>query len=165
MPGFPAAQAARLAHATPSQLAHWRRRGVVEPTGDDGTYSFRDLVALRVVVSLLDAGLPTARVRAALGALRSCGDELSGLRIVTDGVSVFACRDDGEILDALRAGQLALFVSVDHYAAALDADVRAFTAERDAFVEHLHGAGDESDDDDGERVVGAGVVAGLGDGR
>ena len=80
------------------------------PTEADGRYSFRDLVALRIVVSLLDAGLPMVRVRSALEVLRASGDELAGLRIVTDGVSVFACYDDGQILDALRTGQLALFV-------------------------------------------------------
>jgi hypothetical protein len=51
---------------------------------------------------------------------------------------VWACRDDGQILDALRRGQLALFVSVDAYAAEVDAEVRTFDAERRDFVEALH---------------------------
>lgn len=110
---------------------------MVAPSGADGGYSFRDLVALRVVVSLLDAGLPMVRVRAALEVLRASGDEIAGLRIVTDGVSVFACYDDGQILDALGRGQLALFVAVDRFAAALDTDVEAFTTEREAFLAHL----------------------------
>jgi hypothetical protein len=50
---------------------------------------------------------------------------------------VWACRDDGQILDALRAGQLALFVSVDHFVESVEADVRAFDAERSAFVADL----------------------------
>jgi uncharacterized protein with ACT and thioredoxin-like domain len=57
--------------------------------------------------------------------------------IVTDGTAVWVCRDDGEILDALRAGQLALFVAVDRYAAEVDAEVRAFDADRRRFVEQL----------------------------
>jgi hypothetical protein len=67
-------------------------------------------------------------------------DALAGLRIVTDGVTVFACYDDGQILDALRNGQLALFVAVDRYADALTADVAAFTAERDEFLARLGAA-------------------------
>jgi DNA-binding transcriptional MerR regulator len=141
--GFPAAAAARLGGCTRSQLGHWRRSGVVSPSGPDGRYTFRDLVALRVVVSLLDAGLPMVRVHAALDVLRDVsgesGEALAGLRIVTDGVSVFACYDDGQILDALRNGQLALFVAVDRYADALSADVAAFTAERDEFLSQLRG--------------------------
>ena len=46
------------------------------------------------------------------------------LRLVTDGESVWACRDDGQILDALRHGQLALFVAVDRFADEVDAEVR-----------------------------------------
>jgi DNA-binding transcriptional MerR regulator len=164
--GFPAAQAARLGGCTRSQLGHWRRSGVVVPSHDDGTYSFRDLVALRVVVSLLETGLPMARVRAALQAIRTDGsstsDDLAGLRIVTDGVSVFTCYDDGQILDALRNGQLALFVAVDRFVADLGADIEAFTAERDAFLTQLQAGSADSGGDGDETVVGHSVVTGVG---
>ena len=49
---------------------------------------------------------------------------------MSDGESVWACRDDGEILDALRHGQLALFVAVDRFADEVDAEVRAFDSDR-----------------------------------
>ena len=87
--------------------------------------------------SMLDAGLPSPRIRVALDAVRDAGHDLSSLRLVTDGRHVWACHDDGQILDALRAGQLALFVSVDQVAADVDADVRAFSLERAEFVERL----------------------------
>jgi DNA-binding transcriptional MerR regulator len=134
---YTAAQTARLAGCTGSQLRYWARSGLVTPSADGGSYTFADLVALRVVTSLLDAGLPLNRVRAALEYLAAAGDDLSGLRLVTDGSTVWACRDDGQILDALRAGQLGLFVAVDHFAASVEADVRAFDAERRAFVADL----------------------------
>jgi DNA-binding transcriptional MerR regulator len=138
--GYTAAQAARLSRCTVSQLRYWARSGLVPPTlaeSGPGKYAFRDLVVLRVVRSLLDAGLSSARVHAAVRWLRESGDELTGLRLVTDGRSVWACRDDGQILDALHAGQLALFVAVDQLAAEVDAEVRAFDAERAAFVERI----------------------------
>jgi DNA-binding transcriptional MerR regulator len=135
--GYTAAQTARLAGCTGSQLRYWARSGLVTPSGDDASYSFGDLVALRVVTSLLDAGLPLNRIRTALQYLVEAGDDLSDLRLVTDGSTVWACRDDGQILDALRAGQLGLFVAVDHFAASVEADVRAFDAERRAFVADL----------------------------
>ena len=65
------------------------------------------------------------------------GDDIAGLRLVTDGDSVWACRDDGQILDALRHGQLALFVAVDRFADEVEHEVRAFDADRDAFVAEL----------------------------
>jgi DNA-binding transcriptional MerR regulator len=120
-----------------SQLRHWARTELVTPSEADREYSFRDLVALRVVRSLLDAGLASSRVRTAVRWLRESGEDLASLRLVTDGRHVWACHDDGQILDALRAGQLALFVAVDKVAAQVAADVRAFTAERAEFVERL----------------------------
>jgi hypothetical protein len=95
-----------------------------------------------MIRSLLDAGLPLARIRRAVTELRSAGEEIAGLRMVTDGESVWACRDDGQILDALRHGQLALFVAVDRMAADVEAEVSAFSRERQSFVDELRGGAD-----------------------
>jgi DNA-binding transcriptional MerR regulator len=133
--GFTALQAARLTGCTPAQLDYWAGHGVVVPGAD--TYGFRDLVALRMVHALLDAGVPLARTRRAVQELIAAGEDLAGLRLVTDGAQVWACRDDGQILDALRHGQLALFVAVDRIAADVEADVREFAAERQSFVAGL----------------------------
>ena len=140
--GFSAPQAARLAGCSPSQLDYWDRSGLIvaRPTDPDGAYSFRDLVALRMVRSLLDAGLPLARIRRAVTAIIDAGEDIAGLRMVTDGEHVWACRDDGQILGALRHGQLALFVAVDQMAADVDAEVRAFSQDRQTFVDRLRGS-------------------------
>ena len=136
--GFTAAQASRLTGCTPAQLDTWDRSGLVSTRpGDDGPYDFRDLVALRMVRSLLDAGLSLARIRRAAAELVGSGDELAELRLVTDGDRVWACRDDGQILDALHHGQLALFVAVDQLAAQVEAEVREFSRERQSFVDGL----------------------------
>lgn len=141
---FTPIQASRLTGCSPSQIRYWDRTGLVRPRRTRrGTktgprrYSFRDLVVLRVVRSLLDAGLSLQRIRKAVEFLQASPDELAGLRLVTDGTTVFACHDDGEVLDALRGGQLALFVSVDAVAREVEAEVRQFATEREAFVDTL----------------------------
>jgi len=139
-----APQAARLSGCSPQQLATWERTGLVRPDAD-ATYGFRDVVALRVVRSLLDAGLSLAKVKRAVRELVAAGDDLAGLRLVTDGDRVWACYDDGQILDALRRGQLALFVAVGQFAADIEAEIAAFDAERDAFVAGLEPESDVSD--------------------
>ncbi len=145
--GFTVLQAARLTGCTPAQLDYWAGHGVVAPPpvapGDVGPYSFRDLVALRMVRALLDGGVPLARTRRAVQELVAAGEDLAGLRLVTDGTQVWACRDDGQILAALHHGQLALFVAVDRIAADVEADVRQFTAERQSFVAGLRAAADQ----------------------
>jgi DNA-binding transcriptional MerR regulator len=138
---FTAAQAARLTGCSQSQLKSWQRIGlVVPPPGRSPRYTFQDLVALRVVVSLLDAGLSLARIRRAVQYLVESGEDVAALSLVTDGESVWACRDDGQVLDALRHGQLALFVGLDRVTADVEAEVRAFDAERQAFVNGLRDA-------------------------
>ena len=143
--GFTALQAARLTGCTAAQLEYWSAHAVVSPAqhqAREGGYGFRDLVALRMVRALLDAGVPLVRTRRAVSALVETGEDLAGLRLVTDGSQVWACRDDGQILDALRHGQLALFVAVDRIAADVEADIREFTAERQSFVAGLRAAVD-----------------------
>jgi DNA-binding transcriptional MerR regulator len=135
--GYTAAQAARLADCTISQVRYWSRSGLVAPSGPQRSYEFRDLVALRIVRALLDAGLTSARVRTAVSTVREQGDDLAAIRLVTDGQRVWICHDDGQILDALRAGQMALFVAVNRVASEVEAEVRTFAAERDAFVQQL----------------------------
>jgi hypothetical protein len=94
-------------------------------------------VALRMVNSLLEAGLPMPRIKRAVAELLRTGDDITGLRLVTDGDAVWACHDDGQILDALSHGQLALFVAVDRFADEVEAEVRDFDADRRAFVADL----------------------------
>jgi DNA-binding transcriptional MerR regulator len=139
--GFTAAQAAQLTGCSLSQLSSWDRLGlVVPPPGRTHQYTFQDLVALRVVASLLDAGLSLARIRRAVHYLVESGEDVAALSLVTDGDTVWACRDDGEILDALRHGQVALFVGVDRITADVETEVRTFDAERQEFVDGLRDA-------------------------
>src|SRR5262249_14109216 len=100
---FTAAQAARLTGCTPARLEAWRRIGLVGPATNDG-YGFRDLVALRMVASLLEDGVAMGRIRRAVTELLAAGEDISSLSLVSEGDTVLACRDDGQVLDALRRG-------------------------------------------------------------
>lgn len=156
MEGFTAHQACKFTGCTPRQLRYWDKVGLVSPSvqgtgGRSGVprlYSFRDLIALRVVRSLLDGGMSLQRVRRAWNYLnRRAGLDrhLSEVRLVTDGVSVFKiCRRDGEVLDALREGQLAFFVAIDEIASGVEANVVQFRDDRDRFLRTLREAAAET---------------------
>lgn len=149
MEGFTAAQACQLTSCTPHQLRYWDKVGLVTPSiqttdgrpGRRRIYSFRDLVGLRVVKSLLDNGLSIQRVRRAWDYLRRTGDmddHLAEVRLVTDGQSIFAvAHDDAELLDALRQGQLAFFVRIDEIAQDVEDDVTKFELDRETFRDML----------------------------
>lgn len=146
---FTAEQACRLSSCTHHQLRYWDGVGLVSPSiqssgGRPGVrrlYNFRDLVALRVVRSLLDNGMSLQRVRRAWDYLRREGDmenHLSDVNLVTDGQSIFMVSDhDGEMMDALRQGQLAFLVAIDEVAREVEEDVSLFELDRDRFLTML----------------------------
>jgi DNA-binding transcriptional MerR regulator len=138
-----------LTSCTPHQLRYWDKVGLLKPSiqttdgrpGRRRIYSFRDLVGLRVVKSLLDNGLSIQRVRRAWDYLRRTGDmdgHLAEVQLVTDGQSVFAVtHDEAELLDALRQGQLAFFVRIDEIAQDVEEDVSKFELDRASFRDML----------------------------
>lgn len=152
MEGFTAHQASRLTGCTPRQLRYWDQIGLVEPSvqgtggrpGVPRLYSFRDLVALRVVKSLLDGGMSLQRIRRAWDYLnRRAGLDrhLAEVPLVTDGVSIFkVARRNGEVLDALREGQMAFFVTMDEVASGVEVRTGAFREDRERFIRALREA-------------------------
>ena len=155
MEGFTAQQAIRLTGCTAHQLRYWDRVDLVRPSvqgtggrpGRRRLYSFRDLVALRVVKSLLDNGMSLQRVRRAWNYLRRTADmekHLSEVQLVTDGQSIFrVASDEEELLDALREGQLAFFVAINEIARTVAEDVTRFELDREQFLETLRQVEDD----------------------
>ncbi|HYT30302.1 MAG TPA: MerR family transcriptional regulator [Actinomycetota bacterium] len=152
MEGFTAHQASRFTGCTPRQLRYWDQVGLVRPSiqqtgGRPGVarmYSFRDLVALRVVKSLLDGGMSLQRVRRAWEFLnRTAGldEHLAEVKLVTDGKTIFkVVRRENEVTDALRQGQMAFFVAIDEVTKQVSDEVSEFRRERDQFVRALREA-------------------------
>jgi hypothetical protein len=96
---------------------------------------------LRVIKSLLEGGMSLQRVRRAIEFLRKkagLDEHLSDVKLVTDGRSIFKiCRNDGEILDALREGQMAFFLAIHDIAQKVDARVTQYLYDRDEFISAL----------------------------
>jgi hypothetical protein len=71
-------------------------------------------------------------------------DHLAEIRLVTDGESIFAvARDEDEILDALRQGQLAFFVAINDITQSVEDDVTRFELDRDRFLDMLRRVEDD----------------------
>jgi DNA-binding transcriptional MerR regulator len=153
--GFTAQQASRLTQCTAHQLRYWDKVDLVTPSiqgtggrpGRRRLYSFRDLVALRVVKSLLDNGMSVQRVRRAWDYLRRTAgldDHLAEVKLITDGQSIFRIAEsEEEILDALRDGQLAFFVAINEIARSVEDDVTRFELDRERFLDMLRRVEDD----------------------
>jgi DNA-binding transcriptional MerR regulator len=111
--GYRGVTACSAAGITYRQLDYWARTGLVVPSVRDASgsgtqrlYSFRDIVVLKVVKRLLDAGVSLQNIRKAIETLRSWGeDDLATMTLISDGTTVYECRSAEEVVDLLQGGQ------------------------------------------------------------
>jgi len=111
--GFSGPTVCRLTGVTYRQLDYWARTQLVTPSitpatgsGSKRSYSYGDVLEVKVIKSLLNSGVSLARARQAVECLRSSlgADLASSSLVLSDAGSVLA-RDDGELVDLLRGGQ------------------------------------------------------------
>lgn len=134
--GYRGPQACKIVGITYRQLDYWTRTELVTPSiqpatgsGSQRLYSFNDLLQLKVVKSLTDAGASLQKVRQAIDYVRNhLSDDWSRVTIVTDGAGVYACTSDAEVVDLLRSGQgvLGAIVAVDKVRDQLAGTLREF---------------------------------------
>lgn len=120
--GYRAPAVQQATGVTYRQLDYWARTALVEPSirdaagsGSQRLYSFTDIVAVRVIKRLLDAGVSLQNVRVAVECLRGRGiEDLAAVTLVCDGASVYECTTDDQIIDLLRGGQGVFGIAIGH---------------------------------------------------
>jgi DNA-binding transcriptional MerR regulator len=111
--GFGGKQTCEIVGITYRQLDYWDRRDLVKPSlaaahgsGTQRSYSYRDLVRLRVVKSLLDAGVKLDNARRAIEYLRAEeGADWQTASIVLAGPNSILARDGDALIDLVKRGQ------------------------------------------------------------
>ena len=111
--GYRGATACTAAGISYRQLDYWARTGLVEPTvrsasgsGTQRLYGFRDILVLKIVKRLLDAGVSLQNIRSAVTHLRERGvEDLAKITLMSDGASIYECTNSEEIFDLLQGGQ------------------------------------------------------------
>jgi len=111
--GFRGPVACSAAGITYRQLDYWARTGLVVPevrgahgSGSQRLYSFRDILLLKVIKRLIDAGISLQQIRTAIEHLRLRGvADLTQVTLMSDGVSVYECTTDDEVIDLVHGGQ------------------------------------------------------------
>ena len=111
--GYRGPVACQAAGITYRQLDYWARTGLVVPqirtaegSGTQRLYSFRDILMLKVIKKLIDAGISLQQIRLAIDHLRSRGNiDMTAITLISDGTSVFECTEDNEIIDLVKGGQ------------------------------------------------------------
>ena len=107
--GFSGTRAASIVGISYRQLDYWARTDLVRPSLTDATgsgsrrqYSYRDLLELRVIKSLLDAGIKLESVRSAFQYMREHVDtDIASAHLVISGGDVILC-DGDQLIDVMR---------------------------------------------------------------
>jgi DNA-binding transcriptional MerR regulator len=123
------------------QLDYWARTGLVTPSvraadgsGSHRLYSFGDLVELRIIKRLLDAGISLQRIREAIRYLResSSGRPLTDVTLISDGQRIYSCRSGEEVIDVLSHGQAVFGIAVGRVWADTEGDLAHLPGEAPA---------------------------------
>ncbi len=99
--GYSGAKAAEIVGITYRQLDYWARTDLVRPSlvdasgsGSRRRYSYRDLLELKVIKSLLDAGIKLESVREVFSYLReNLGEDVATANLVIQGNQAVLVRD------------------------------------------------------------------------
>src|SRR5437868_14629950 len=101
-PGFRGPQVCKIVGITYRQLDYWARTDLVLPSvmdangsGTQRLYSYRDLVELKVIKQMLDAGISLQSARKAVESLRGFHEDLASVRIVLQEIGRASCRERG----------------------------------------------------------------------
>jgi DNA-binding transcriptional MerR regulator len=102
------------------QLDYWARTGLVTPSireaGGSGTqrlYSFQDMLVLRVIKKLLDAGVGLQQIRKAVDYLHDIKQPLHQVTLMSDGNRIYALDSPEAVIDLLSKGQGVFAIAID----------------------------------------------------
>jgi DNA-binding transcriptional MerR regulator len=148
--GYRGPTACNAAGITYRQLDYWARTGLVEPSvrgatgsGTQRLYSFRDILVLKVIKRLLDAGISLQQIRTAVQHLRKRGtDDLTRVTLMSDGASVYECTSNDEIIDLLQGGQGVFGIAIGGVWQEIEGTLAELPSERTA-EDQEPSAGDE----------------------
>jgi DNA-binding transcriptional MerR regulator len=111
--GFRGPQVCKIVGITYRQLDYWARTDLIRPSiadargsGTQRRYSYRDLVELKVIKNLLDAGVSLQLAREGIEYIRdNLGEDIGSASLVMNGPKSVLVRSDGEVIDLMRKGQ------------------------------------------------------------
>jgi DNA-binding transcriptional MerR regulator len=112
--GFSGNRAADVVGITYRQLDYWARTDLIRPSladakgsGSRRRYSYRNLLELKLIKTLLDNGIKLASIRAAFSYLRDQlgEDDVASAKLVIAGNSAVLVRENEELIDVVNRYQ------------------------------------------------------------
>ncbi len=135
---YGSSEACKIIGITYKQLDYYDRTDFIKPSASEAEgygsrrmYSFNDLMKLKVIKKLLEAGISLQKLRKTKKYL----DEYDGfngsnsllkLTLISDGNTIYACNSDNEIIDTLRSGQGVFGIALGKVYSDLSGDIEKY---------------------------------------
>ena len=120
--GYTGTEVCNITGITYRQLDHWTSTKLVEASirnikgsGFHRIYSFHDILKVKLVNKLRDAGISLQKIRIALTNINKIlgkNINITDISIFSDGQSIYVITDNNQMLDLLRKGQAVFGISL-----------------------------------------------------
>lgn len=146
--GYRGPRVCKIVGITYRQLDYWARTGLLRPSladakgsGTQRLYSYGDVLELKVIKRLLDAGVNLQHTRRAIECLRESGGDLATANLVIGAEGTVLARSGEEIVDLLKGGQGVFnIVPLAGVVGEIDAAIHVIDEARGAAEEHAAGS-------------------------
>lgn len=139
--GYRAPTVCNLVGISYRQLDYWARTDLLKPSlqdakgsGSQRLYAFTDVVQLKVIKRLLDAGMSLKRIRQAVEILRQqlrSSRPLGDVTLLSDGQTIYAAHSADEVVDVFKRGQGVFGIAVGPVQDELEGAIHDLYPERD----------------------------------
>jgi DNA-binding transcriptional MerR regulator len=152
--GFRGPQVCKIVGITYRQLDYWARTKLLRPSlvdasgsGSQRLYSYADVLDLKVIKQLLDAGVNLQKARRAITCLRNAGEDVRSSSLVLAGENSVLAQSGEAIVDLLRGGQGVFnIVPLAGLVGEIDAAIRTIGERRETPGENTANAQHQSGD-------------------
>lgn len=159
---FSGKRTAEIVGITYRQLDYWARTDLLRPSVSDANgsgsrrrYSYKDLLELKAIKTLLDAGIKLESVREVFAYMREqMGEDIASANLVIHGTTSVLTRSGEELIDLVRKGQGVLNVlPLAGIKDEVDAKIVELQPGGKTSAASTEGVEPESTDDDGDIAV------------
>ena len=120
--GYTGPEVCKITGITYRQLDHWTTSKLISASirnlkgsGFHRIYSFQDIIQIKLVNKLREAGVSLQKIRIALKNIENIlGDDtqISDVSIFSDGKSIYVISDNDQMIDLLKSGQAVFGISL-----------------------------------------------------
>ena len=120
--GYTGPEVCKITGITYRQLDHWTTSSLIKASirnlkgsGFHRVYSFQDIIQIKLVNKLREAGVSLQKIRIALKNIESILDDninISDVSVFSDGKSIYVISDNDQMIDLLKKGQAVFGISL-----------------------------------------------------